>query len=638
MYREKQKIFALIREELGFFENIEQSVLFFGRLGREFDVLYENFIRLYGDQEGAQEIFFKLLGVLRDFFLSRKEELKELDKEREKNVQWFFDQKWIGYVLYVDRYAQNLSQLTEKIPYWKELGVNVIHLMPLMKSPNGENDGGYAVSDYTQVDPKYGKNEDLLEFISLLHQEGMAIVLDFVLNHTSSEHEWASKAREGNVYYQQFYYMFDEIPKEYDDYLVEIFPETAPGNFTYVDSIQKYVMTLFHSYQWDLNYRNPRVFLEMTKILLELCNWGVDFLRLDAVPYLWKKPWRNSQNEPETHLLLQLWKSAARIVAPSTVYIAEAIMQPQEIVKYFGEGHMVGRECDLAYNANFMVLLWDSLATQNTKLLQKSIELYPDFSQGGVWLNYIRSHDDIGWSFSDQAASSVGYNPFYHRQFLISFYTGEFPNSWAKGLRFMFNPKTQDARISGTCASLCGLESAKKERDVLLAIKRIKMLIGVILSSRGLPLIYYGDELGYCNQYEGVVLDGDNRWIHRPLFDWKKAEKRKEEGAIEHELFHYYQRLIQLRKQIPLFSSFVEQEWLPCDEIALLAYRRRKNDDMILVLGNVSMDEVKIPLSFFQKIGLNMPLYDIISGNSYREIGEFLLGPYDLLWLKEGEK
>ena len=430
---------------------------FAGRLQTSFPRLFRLLLHLYGNR---YDFFYHLEQILQTaarLWLGRPAGLKALDAQREADQTWFHSEKMLGGVCYVDLFAGNLAGICRRIPYFKELGLTYLHLMPLFASPEGENDGGYAVSSYREVNPKLGTMAGLRDLATELRQNGISLVLDFIFNHTSDEHEWARRAQAGDPEYQDYYYLFPDrqMPDAYEKNLREIFPDVRPGSFTWRPDVQRWVWTTFHSYQWDLNYGNPAVFRAMMEEMLTLANAGVEILRLDAVAFTWKQLGTNCENLPEAHMLIQAFNTLARIAAPALRFKSEAIVHPDEVNRYIGPG-----ECQLSYNPLLMALLWESLATREVSLLQTSLWDRFKLDPGCAWVDYVRSHDDIGWTFDDADAARIGINGFDHRKFLNAFYTGRFPGSFARGLPFQENPKTGDARISGTCASLAGLEKA----------------------------------------------------------------------------------------------------------------------------------------------------------------------------------
>jgi amylosucrase len=514
--------------------------------------------------------------------------------------------------------------------------------MPVLEYRRGENDGGYAVSDYRDVDPRFGSLGDLTRLSSALRRENMLLCLDVVLNHTADCHEWAKRALGGDREFQDFYYMYPDrtLPDEFEKTLPEVFPELAPGNFTWKAGISRWVMTVFNSFQWDLNYANPAVFVEMLRIILNLANLGVDVLRLDATPFLWKRLGTSSQNEPEAHVILQTLKACCRVVAPGTLFKSEAIVQPVEIIRYLGDAQT--RECDIAYNASLMVYLWDALATKTARLLVRGLENIPPIPAGTTWITYVRCHDDIGLGFSDLDAQSVGYTPALHRRFLIDYYTGKFPGSPASGHPFMYNPRTGDARISGSCASLCGLEKARESGDPLLvelALKRILLLYGLVFSFGGIPLVYYGDELALCNDrsYEAEpAICGDNRWMHRPVIRWELLGRLSEKGSEERRIREGIRRFATVRKDSPEFAGSSPYQMMRNDNAHVFSFLRESGERKTLVLSNFSEEDQWIDAGISLRAGFSGTLLDRISAQEPVIRGKSIRIPaLSCLWLSE---
>lgn len=634
--------------------DIKQQELrhFYTRLGANFYAIYSLFHILYGERDDFEEQALRLVETMARQYIDRSEYLKNKDIEREKNHNWFLSQKWVGMALYTDGFAQNLKGLNEKLNYFQELGVNMIHIMPILQCPDGKSDGGYAVSDFRQVDSRIGTNEDLHDLSESLQKRDILLTLDVVVNHTSDEHEWAKRARKGEKKYQDYYYLFAnrEIPDMFEESMPEIFPETSPGNFTWNEEMQKWVMTVFNDFQWDLNYSNPGVLIEMLDIILFWSNQGADIIRLDAVAFLWKKIGSASQNEREAHLILQLLKDCIQVTTPGVLFIAEAIVAPVEITKYFGEDAINAKECEIAYNATLMALLWDAVATKNAKLLYQGLRSLPDKLERATWLNYIRCHDDIGLGFDDADIRAVGYEPFEHRQFLINYYTGNFSDSDARGFPFGQNQKTGDARISGSLASLVGLEKALASNDpqrIDNAIQHIILLHSIILSFGGIPLLYYGDELGTLNDCDFLNdkhKAHDSRWTHRPNFDWEKAELRHQLGTIEQKLFSASKLMISVRKEIPAFADFNNRELIHVDNPHLFVFSRfnlLQTTGGVLVVVNfdahpqhLNLDDpnVKSVLSYGH-------IKDLVSGDTPRMFnGELVIPPYHFYWLTDQQR
>ena len=600
------------------------------RLEVHFPLLFELLISLYQDQYDFFYHLEDLLFCLAEAWIERPEDLKALDAAREDDPHWFHSNQMLGGVCYVDLFAGDLSGIRSKIPYFKELGLTYLHLMPLFSAPVGENDGGYAVSSYREVDPKLGSMAELAELSAELRREGISLVLDLVFNHTSDEHEWALKALSGDPDYQAYYRIFPDrsMPDAYERNLREIFPDEHPGAFTFRREMDKWVWTTFHAYQWDLNYANPAVFNRMIQEMLFLANQGAEVLRLDAVAFIWKKMGTSCENLTEAHTLIRAFNAVARIAAPALLFKSEAIVHPDEVAKYIS-----AQECQLSYNPLLMALLWNSLATREVSLLSQALRERYKIPSSTAWVNYVRCHDDIGWTFSDQDAARISIDGFQHRNFLNAFYTGRFPGSFARGLPFQENPKTGDVRISGSCASLAGLEKAIKEETVLevdLAIRRILLIYGVILTIGGIPLIYLGDEAGTLNDYsyrlDPTKID-DSRWVHRPRTDWTVMEQRHDPTSLEGRVFQGLQKLIQMRKQTPAFGGNTNSI-LNTDNPHVLAYMRPFENQRILVFANFSEHPQLIPGNLLRLYGLGYSFRDLMDGQLV-ELADLNLSAYD---------
>ena len=583
---------------------------FSNRLETYFPSLFSLYLGLYGEW---YDFFFHLEDLLTSLarsWFGRPADLRSLDKVREANPLWFQSNQMLGGVCYVDLFAGNLEGVKSIIPYFKELGLTYLHLMPLFKAPEGENDGGYAVSSYRDVHPPLGTMEQLASLAGELRSAGISLVVDLVFNHTSDEHTWAERAKAGEEEYADFYRVFPsrELPDAYELSLREIFPDEHSGAFTFFPDLFKdggWVWTTFHSYQWDLNYANPAVFNRMAEEMLFLANQGVEVIRLDAVAFIWKKLGTSCENLPDAHQLIQAFNVVARIASPVLLFKSEAIVHPDDVAKYIDPA-----ECQLSYNPLLMALLWNSLATREVNLLSQALasrfKIHPD----SAWVNYVRVHDDIGWTFSDEDAAKLGINGYDHRRFLNKFYRGRFGGSFARGLPFQENPKTGDCRISGTCASLAGLEKAIKEEgpnEVELAIRRILLIHGVILAAGGIPLIYLGDEIGTLNDYtyrDDPGHERDSRWVHRPRADWEKYARRNDPDSIEGRVYMGLQKLIALRKGNGAFSGG-NLEVIPTGNEHVLGFMRMHAGNRAIVFANFSELPQTIPAWVFDQYSVH---------------------------------
>jgi amylosucrase len=583
--------------------------VFSTRLHKHFPDLFRLYFEIYHNQ---YDFFFHLedlLFSLASAWFARPADLRKLDQAREKTPLWFQSNQMLGGVCYVDLFAGDLEGMKSRIPYFKELGLTYLHLMPLFKVPEGENDGGYAVSSYREVHPPLGTMNQLASLTREFRQAGISLVVDLVFNHTADEHLWAKDAKTGDEEHRDFYRIFSDRgkPDQYEQNLREIFPEEHAGAFTFVPDLFKeggWVWTTFHSYQWDLNYANPAVFNRMAEEMLFLANQGVEVLRLDAVAFIWKQLGTGCENLPEAHILIQAFNAVARIASPAILFKSEAIVHPDAVVKYISPN-----ECQLSYNPLLMALLWNSLATRKTDLLSQALGTRFKIHPQTAWVNYVRVHDDIGWTFSDEDAALLGIHGNDHRRFLNEFYRGRFNGSFARGLPFQENPLTGDCRISGTCASLAGLEKALHEEgavEVELAIRRILLIHGIILTVGGIPLIYLGDELGTLNDYayrDDPAHERDSRWVHRPRADWKKYSKRSDINTIEGRVFQGLKSLIKLRKQHKVFTGG-ELEVIPTENEHILGFMRIHADRRAVIFANFSEERQLIPARILEQYSI----------------------------------
>jgi amylosucrase len=622
---------------------------FYTRLGANFYGIHSLFERLYGDRDDFAEQAQRLVETMAQQYIKRPEKLRQLDLEREKDYNWFLSQKWVGMALYCKGFAGNLRSLQDRLNYFQELGVNLVHVMPIMRCPEGSSDGGYAVSDFRDINPEIGTLQDVQALSEEMSKRDLLLVLDVVVNHTSNMHFWATRARAGEKKYQDYFYTFEtrNIPDMFEQSMPEIFPETSPGNFTWDEEMERWVMTVFNDYQWDLNYSNPAVFIEMLNVVLFWANQGADILRLDAVAFLWKKIGSTCQNEREAHLLLQLLKDCCQVTAPGVVFIAEAIVAPIEMIKYFGEDAVIAKECEIAYNATLMALLWDAVATKNARLLNQGIKSLPVKLDRATWLNYVRCHDDIGFGFDDRDIQLCHYDPVSHRKFLVDYLTGRYKDSHARGLPFGENVKTGDSRISGSLASLVGLEHALACQDnqgIADSIKLIILLHGTIMAFGGIPLLYYGDEIGTLNDdsyRDDPYKQGDTRWVHRPSINWDKAELRNLPGTVEHEIFSALKRMISVRKEINAFADFNNRELIEVDNPHLFVFGRylqHQSSEQVLVVANFSNNPQHLNLEDLGSWGAQYhPFVDLYRGQTPDIFKNSLVIPgYGFYWLKEG--
>ena len=538
--------------------------VFRARFERHEEELRWLYMELYRGDEAAYAYFTDMLYRM---WQERGESLRALDRKREQEPAWYKGHELTGMLMYVSAFAGTLRGVREKLDYIQECGVNYLHLMPLLASPEGRSDGGYAVSDFRKVQPELGTMEDLAALAADCHERGIALCLDFVMNHTSEDHEWARRARAGEREYQERFFFFDDwtVPVEYEKTVPQVFPTTAPGNFTWCQEAGKVVMTTFYPYQWDLNYANPVVFNDMTENMLYLCNQGVDVIRLDAVPYIWKELGTNCRNLPQVHSLVRMMRMVCEIACPGTLLLGEVVMEPSKVAPYFGS--VEKPECHLLYNVTTMASTWHTVATKDVRLLQHQLRQVFALPREYSFLNYLRCHDDIGWGLDYGFLVGFGMGEVSHKKFLNDYLTGNWPGSPSRGELYNNDPRLGDARLCGTTASLCGVESARYEQDdekLRWAVRLDIMLHAYMFTISGIPVLYSGDEIAQENDYgyhNDPLKADDSRWLHRGDMDWQAAEKRKDPETPEGKVFGTIRRMEALRRAHRVFDAAADT-WL----------------------------------------------------------------------------
>ncbi|MGI9226251.1 MAG: alpha-amylase family protein [Candidatus Nanopelagicaceae bacterium] len=585
----------------------------------------------------AHTLLPQIVDVIARIHKARSAELRHRDNQRILQPDWFQDPSAIGYVCYTDLFAGNLQGIRSKIGYLKELGVTYLHLMPLLNPRPGNSDGGYAVMDYKSVRPDLGTMKDLAELASDLHQAGISLTLDLVLNHVAKEHEWALKARAGEARYLDYFYAYSDrkIPDQYEKSLPEIFPTFAPGNFTYYEDMGKYVWTTFNEFQWDVNWSNPNLFLEYVDIIGYLANQGTDCVRLDAIAFIWKRLGTNCQNQPEVHSITQALRAISKIVTPALIYKAEAIVGPQDVVHYLGQGEHAGKVSDLAYHNSLMVQIWSALASRDGRLLDTALNRFAPVPTTSAWATYLRCHDDIGWAIDDSDAAAAGINGGGHRNFCADFYRNEFPGSFARGVHFQSNPLTGDRRTSGSAASLIGIERAienKDAADLNVAINRLICAYAIVFGFGGIPLLYMGDELGMLND-ESYKNDpakaDDNRWIHRPKMDWELAKSASNGEGVAGRVYEGITKLIKARKSLDSIHASVTAETEARNDGAILLIRRKHAAGLLTEIYNLT-EKTQYLDSYGVAFGDRT---EAISGRQMHFAGQVAVPPYAAWWI-----
>ncbi len=564
--------------------------IFEERLHRHHDELRWLYMELYENDS----MFAELCDQMYQFYMERNDELKKLDTNREKDKEWYKKNDMLGMMFYIDNFAGNMKGVQSRLDYIEQCNVNYIHLMPFLDTPEGRSDGGYAVADFRKVQEKLGSMEDLDALTAACHKKGINVCMDFVMNHTSEDHEWAQKARQGDGEYMSRYFFYDswDIPAQYEKTVPQVFPTTAPGNFTWLEDIGHYVMTSFYPYQWDLNYRNPRVFNDMMYNFLYLANRGIDIIRIDAVPYIWKELNTPCRNLQQVHTIVRMMRIIGEIICPSVLLLGEVVMEPEKVVPYFGT--VEKPECHMLYNVTTMATTWHTVATRNVKLLKRQLDIVNGLPKEYVFLNYLRCHDDIGWGLDYATLQTEGFGERSHKQYLNDYFQGYAGDSTSRGELYNADPVTGDARFCGTTASMCGIEKAGFEQDEAAmerAVRMDLMLHAYMFMQSGIPVLYSGDEIGQVNDYtykEDPNKAADSRYIHRGAMNWKLAENRKDPDTVEGKMFQGLAQLEQIRRSEKVFMTEADTWTIETWDDAVLCIGRYFEGEKLIGLFNFS--------------------------------------------------
>ena len=601
--------------------------IFQHRLERHHDELRWLYMELY--QNG--DMFAELCSQMYEYYNCRSKKLRERDLKREKEPDWYHGKDMLGMMLYTDNFAGNMKGVKEKIPYLKECNINCLHLMPFLDTPKGRSDGGYAVADFRKVRPDLGTMKDLIELTEKCHEEDINVCMDFVMNHTSEDHEWARRARAGEGEYMSRYFFYDneEIPEKYEKTVPQVFPTTAPGNFTYLPETGHYVMTTFYPYQWDLNYRNPRVFNEMIYNFLYLTNQGIDIVRIDAVPYIWKELGTTCRNLKQVHTIVRMMRMIAEIVCPGVLLLGEVVMEPEKVVPYFGT--VEKPECHMLYNVTTMATTWNSIATGDIRLLKKQMDIVNQLPKQYVFLNYLRCHDDIGWGLDYETMRPWGIKEIPHKRYLNDYFTGKIRGSVSRGELYNDDPVTQDARFCGTTASMCGIEKAGFEHDeeaMNAAVREDIMLHAYMLTQSGIPMLYSGDELGQVNDYSyknDPEKCADSRYIHRGKLPWELAEDKEDVTTVQGNIFKTLDWLEKIRRQEITFDKDADVYTYDVHDDSILCVLREYKGRRFFGIFNFSNQE---KTAWMQEKGMYR---NLLTGEK-TELKDIRLSGYEFLW------
>jgi amylosucrase len=463
---------------------------------------------------------------------------------------WYRDSQNAVYVLYADRFSpeaprgHKLAALRDSLPYFQELGVNILHVLPILASTG---DDGFAVRDYRQIDEAFGDNDACIELIQSAHDRGLFIALDFVLNHVADEHAWATLAKAGDPAHLDYFIWDASGTGRPWGGVRDVFTEFAPGQWDYVPELDRYVWATFykrrpvdregrwdpqgprHAFaQWDLNYANPHVLFAMVENLLFLANWGVDAFRLDALPHIWKQQGTDCRGRPEAHLLVRLFRAALEVVAPRAVLLAEANQRYEQVIAHFDRG----RGVHIAYHFSLMPALWQAAIDGTTEAIERELARMPTTEQQNHawWWIFSECHDEVGLSLVDRPTL----------QRLWNYFQAE-----GGGLPFKVEPGGHLPRaVSGTTYSLL-----HGDIDKIVRLWELKLQLAANPKCKGTPLFYMGEELGVENLALDASTRHDTRFAKRvPLTRDLKA-RRLHLGTKENRLFERLRALLAARAE-----------------------------------------------------------------------------------------
>lgn len=616
----------------------DQHAQFIERFQQQSPVLLERLQALYGDVENFSDWFTQLISSVANLAAARPAALRELDQHRQQDKAWFGSQNMLGYCSYVDHFAGDLNGVVNKIPHLTEMGVRYLHLLPFLRARVGENDGGFAVSSFSEIEPRFGNMADLRKLTEHLRQENISLCSDFILNHVADDHPWALAAKAGEPRYRDYFYCYQDRvePDKFEQTLGQVFPQVAPGNFTYIDSLQRWVWTTFYPYQWDLNYTNPAVFAEMALALLGLANQGIEVFRLDSTAFLWKRAGSNCMNQPEAHWILQALRCIVDIAAPGVLLKAEAIVPTAELPAYLGSKNADIKECHLAYHSSLMAAGWAALAEQDTAMIKAVMQATPALPEQTSWLTYVRCHDDIGWNVLRAEAQADGQDAQQRLAKVARFFAGE-GGSFSRGANFQAADPAAVHGSVGMAAALCGYPSAQNEAEIDLARRRMLLLYGLALTFGGLPVIYMGDELAQGNDdsyREFSAKANDSRWLQRPDLDQKAYAQKHQSHTESGQIFANLCRMFSCRRASPQLAASQSRHMIECDQPEILVFARGDvvAQDALYFLGNFSERAVTLDLQI-----LNAQVwFDVLSEETHHSNAAqtLVVPPYGQFWLR----
>lgn len=544
--------------------------------------------------------------LLNDFF-RELDEFKSVSAVNELAPEWYKDVT--VYSIYVDLFNKDFKGLEAKLDYLSNLGVSCLWLLPILNSPM--RDAGFDISDYRTIRPDLlgdkNQNQVFDGFLTKAHNMGIKVIFDIAINHTSEEHFWFQESRKSKDNPYRNYYIWNEDDQKYADARL-IFYGIEESNWK--KDGDEYFFHRFFDFQPDLNYRNPKVLIEMCRNFLFWIEKGVDGFRADAIPYLWKEEGTDCENLPMTHTVVKFFRTVLDYVRPNTLLLAEACQKPAEVVKYFGDGD----ECHAGYHFPLMPQIFKSLAVQSNRPIMDTLssKITPAIPEISQWFTFLRCHDELSLELvyvSEEDRKYIHDNYCRHPQ-------------W-------------DFRLGqGISARLAEL----MERDN----RRIGLIYSIMLTLPGTPVIYYGDEFGKLNDEEfyknQIKLTGkdDTRFLVRGRIDWDLLDKKlNDDYSLEHQVFKQLSEMLKIRTKYHVFGRG-DIRWLeafspvgePCDQVLL--YERSFKKEKFLLIQNLSDKTKEVSLGEY----LNEQYYSVIHPIKIDDdYGNVTIEPYSYHWL-----
>ena len=529
---------------------------------------------------------------------------------------WYKDA--VIYQLHVKAFADSSGDgigdfigLTRKLDYIATLGVTAVWLMPFYPSPL--RDDGYDIADYTNVHPAYGTRRDFRAFVRAAHKRGLRVITELVINHTSDQHPWFVESHASSTNPREDWYVWSADDKRFADARI-IFNDTETSNWAWDNTRQAYYWHRFFSHQPDLNYDNPAVLRAVIRVMRFWLEMGVDGLRLDAVPYLVEREGTSGENLPETHAVLRKLRAAMDEKYPGRMLLAEANQWPDDVRPYFGDGD----ECHMAFHFPLMPRIWIALRKEDRSPIVDIIEHTPAIPDTAQWALFLRNHDELTLEMvtADE------------RDYMWTEYAADLRARINMGIRRRLAPLVENSR------------------------GRLELLNGLLLSMRGTPVIYYGDEIGMGDN----LYLGDRNGVRTPM-QWTPDRNAGFSGAdaaalyspvivdpvygygavnveaqerIPGSLLHWMRRILRVRREYPAFGRGSLQ-FLQPENQRVLAYLRQHEGVTILCVANLSRFAQYVELDLRSFNGM-VPI-EMIGHVRFPPIGEL---PYLLTFAPHG--